>query len=84
MSLEEATKIELDIKEYHIRIKEVQNDIEAKKTHYENEKSKVVELFYRIVDDLNEIKNSMKKYETEMDKKNIDIPFPQSDHVAFT
>lgn len=26
----------------------------------------------------------MKKYETEIDKKNIDIPFPQSDHVAFT
>lgn len=51
---------------------------------FETEKSKVVELFYKIVDDINEIKNSMKKYEGELEKRNIDIPIPQTDHVAFT
>jgi hypothetical protein len=43
-----------------------------------------VEQFYKIVDELNEIKTSMRKYQVEIDKRGLDIPFPQTDHVAFT
>ena len=37
-----------------------------------------------MVDELNEIKNSMRTYHHELEKRNIEVVIPQTDHVAFT
>lgn len=44
----------------------------------------MVEDFHKIVDDLNDIKTSMKKYHEHMQQRNMEITIPHCDHGSFT